>query len=260
MPTNPIYAYFNNLLALSLDTTNSSLLAGAVNEDELFVHFVGKNHTDYPTATITFKRSDGTISPELVMEQTSFVYAGTVFPAGTYSNSYKFLFYDDWILALKGSLEATVRLYGVNGNVLVSGKLTLSVQSSVFSPETTITPTQYTNLVNQINSLATNDNAVKIILPNCRNDDSVSLTIGMPVYASGSIGASGKIKIKRASALSTAPQSNKLLGVVADNCIAVNADGNVMILGDVIGVNTATLTEGQPVFFSNKVCLLIWNN
>jgi hypothetical protein len=252
MPTSPIYAYFNNLLVLSLDTTNSSLLAGAVNEDELFVHFVGKNHIDYPTATITFKRSDGTISPELVMQQTNFVYSGTTFPAGTYSNSYNFLFYDDWILALKGPLEATVRLYGQNGNILVSGKLTLSVQPSVFSPETTITPAQYTNLVAQINSLSTNDNAVKIILPNCRNDDSVSLTIGMPVYASGSIGATGKIKIRRASALSTESQSNKLFGVVADNSIATNAEGNVLILGELQGVNTnsAEIIEGQPIFVS----------
>jgi hypothetical protein len=248
MPS-PIYAYFNATLDLSLDTTNASLIAGAANEDELFVYFLNKSHVDYPTATITFKRSDGTISPELVMDQTSFVYSGTAFPTGTYANSYKFLFYDDWILALKGPLEATVRLYGVNGNVLVSGKLTVNVEASVFSPETTITPTQYTNLVNQINSLATNDNAVKIILPNCRNDDTVQLTVGMPVYASGSIGASGKIKIKRASANYTIPQSNKLFGVVIET-INVGSDGGVMILGEVTGVNTATLIEGEPVFVS----------
>jgi len=246
--TNLIYAYFNSLLVLSLDTLESSLNAGAVNEDQIFVHFLGKSHVDYPTATITFKRSDGAISPELVMQQTTFAYSRSVFPAGTYANSYTFVFYDDWILALKGPLEATVRLYGVNGNVLVSGKMTLSVQPSVFSPETTITPTQYTNLVNQINSLATNDNAVKIILPECQNDDTVQLTVGMPVYASGSIGTSGKIKIKRASALSFS-QSNKLFGVVAQT-INIGNSGNVMILGELQGVNTTGLTEGQPVFVS----------
>jgi hypothetical protein len=248
MPS-PIYAYFNATLDLSLDTTNASLIAGAANEDELFVYFLNKSHVDYPTATITFKRSDGTISPELVMEQTSFVYSGTAFATGTYANSYKFLFYDDWILALKGPLEATIRLYGVNGNVLVSGKLTVNVEASVFSPETTITPTQYTNLVNQINGLATNDNAVKIILKDCQNEDTVQLTVGMPVYASSAIGASGKVRIKRASANYTIPQSNKLLGIVMET-INTGGEGDVMILGEVTGVNTATLTAGQPVFVS----------
>jgi hypothetical protein len=257
MPTSPIYAYFSSLLALSLDTTQSSLIAGAVNEDELFVNFQGKNHVDYPTATITFKRSDGTISPELLMIQTSFVYSGTKFPVGTYANSYRFVFYDDWILALKGPLEATVRLYGQNGNVLVSGKMTLSVQPSVFSPETTITPQQYSNLVSQINSLANNDTAAKLISA-VRNDEAVNLKVGQMIYVSGSVGSSGLLEVKKASNLGETT-SSKTFGMVATAMNTTNAkDGYVYIYGLLTGINLNDVDVSESVFVVGDVGAALW--
>jgi hypothetical protein len=186
------------------------------------------------------------------MEQTSFVYTGTAFPAATYSNSYKFAFYDNWILDKAGLLEITVKLYGTAGNVLVSGKLTVSVDPSVLSTTVTITPDQYTDIVSQISSLTSRDQSTKVIQPNCVNKDTIPLTIGTAVYASGSVGASGKIEIKRASADYAEIQSNKLFGIVADNSIAVNAEGSVIIAGELIGVNTniSAITEGQPLYLS----------
>jgi len=69
-----------------------------------------------------------------------------------------------------------------------------------------------------------------------RNDDSVTVSKGMVVRASGTLGASGRIKVKRMIADGSIP-AMYVLGIAMHD-IAVGADGYVMTQGKIRKVNT----------------------
>ena len=68
-----------------------------------------------------------------------------------------------------------------------------------------------------------------------RNDDSVTLTKGTPVYITGNVGNTDRLLVRRANAasLSTMPA----IGLAGD-AIAVGADGEVITHGKLINLNT----------------------
>jgi hypothetical protein len=97
----------------------------------------------YPQATVTFKRSDGAVSPELLMTQSSITHNAETF------EGFEFDFYDAWFLGISGQLEMTVRLY--SGTIIdAQGKLTMSVQNSVSPTVTTITVDQYQDIISRL--------------------------------------------------------------------------------------------------------------
>lgn len=82
----------------------------------------------------------------------------------------------------------------------------------------------------------------------CRNDDTVTIPDGTPVMFSGTIGNSGRIKIKRMVADGTFP-GYVFLGVTTQS-IAVGADGFVTTFGKVRGVKT-NINEGGGVVWDD---------
>jgi hypothetical protein len=81
-----------------------------------------------------------------------------------------------------------------------------------------------------------------------KNNDNTAITIGMPVYIFSTLGASGTLTVKKATADHTIAPVKKLLGVVMDPSIAPNGFGEILILGELTGLNTNGLTQGQPIY------------
>jgi hypothetical protein len=79
-----------------------------------------------------------------------------------------------------------------------------------------------------------------------RNDDSVTVSKGMVVRASGTLGASGRIKVKRMIADGTIP-AMYVLGIAMQD-IATGADGYVMTQGKIRQVNTTAYSEGAVLY------------
>jgi hypothetical protein len=132
---------------LSLDTTDQTIVQGSVNANTLYCAFANRPNTQYGLATVTFKRADGMISPEMVMVPATFEQ-----PAGTSHLGFSFGFYDFWFLEVSGILEMSIRLYGEN-LIIAYGKITVSVQKSVVAEETYITTEQYEQMLQNIATL-----------------------------------------------------------------------------------------------------------
>lgn len=135
-----MYIFFGSTGAVSnIDIDDEDLVQGSVNANNLYVYHVGKPNLSY-TATVTFERSDGELSPERTLTPYTFTYE-TVEYAG-----YHFLFDDEWILAKSGELKATVRLRNGAGVVLATGLITAPVEQTVYDAEPNVTITQYNDL------------------------------------------------------------------------------------------------------------------
>jgi hypothetical protein len=79
-----------------------------------------------------------------------------------------------------------------------------------------------------------------------RNNSGVSIPKGAAVYQTGSSGTTLTVALADASLEATASQT---LGL-AQETIGINANGYVIAVGQLDGISTATLTEGQIVWLS----------
>jgi hypothetical protein len=127
----------------TLDTTNETFIEGSVGVNNFFAAFENRSWAEYPICTATFKRNDGSVSPELVLTQESFTQNNVTY------NGFKINIYDLWFFAIPGKLEVTFRLYS-NNSIFAQGKVTISVQKSVTSSTASITPDQYQSLLNYL--------------------------------------------------------------------------------------------------------------
>ena len=96
-------------------------------------------------------------------------------------------------------------------------------------------------------SIVQSQTATKVIY-NVKNDEATPITIGMPVYIFSTVGNSGTLTVKKATADHTIAPIKKLLGVVKDLSIAAGALGDVLVFGELTGFDTSLLTQGQPIY------------
>lgn len=82
----------------------------------------------------------------------------------------------------------------------------------------------------------------------CKNQTGSTIAAGVPVYAAGTVGNSGRKLIAPMVADGTI-NSRYFLGVTAES-IASGADGLVMDRGTIKGVNTSTFTDGDVLWVS----------
>ena len=85
-----------------------------------------------------------------------------------------------------------------------------------------------------------------LVLKLVRNNSGASIPKGSAVYLTGSSGTALTVALADASTEATASQT---LGLTQET-IANNANGYVVAVGELTGVNTSTLTEGQIVWLS----------
>jgi hypothetical protein len=78
-----------------------------------------------------------------------------------------------------------------------------------------------------------------------RNDDSITLTKGTPVYITGNVGATDRLLVRRANAtsLTTMPA----IGLMSD-ALAVGADGAAVVLGKLTGLDTAAYSINTTLY------------
>lgn len=142
-----MYALFGSSGTLiTLDTSDQTIIQGSVNANTLYCAFENKTPASFPLATITFARSDGAISPEIIMTANNFTYNSTSY------SGWKIDFYDDWILAKAGPLQMTIKLY--QGSIIMAqGMVTVSVQKAVVADYSELSAEQYSNLLSEIASI-----------------------------------------------------------------------------------------------------------
>ena len=83
----------------------------------------------------------------------------------------------------------------------------------------------------------------------CKNQTGALIPDGTPVYAAGTLGASGRIKIAPMIANGSI-DAKYFLGVTTED-IADGDDGKVTTFGKIRGLNTAAYTEGQTLWVSS---------
>ena len=84
-----------------------------------------------------------------------------------------------------------------------------------------------------------------------RNNTASIITKGTAVYATGTLGASGRITVAPMIANGTIP-GRYFIGLAAEN-IAIGADGQVCSYGKIKGLNTNTYTDGDVLWLSPTV-------
>ena len=84
-----------------------------------------------------------------------------------------------------------------------------------------------------------------------KNQSGATIPKGQVVYASGTLGASGRILIEKYLANGTIP-SRFVIGVTAED-IANGADGNVMSFGKLRNINTSSYNDGDVLYASPTI-------
>jgi hypothetical protein len=272
-----MYAFFNTLGQLTF--VSESVIQGSEAANNLYASFENKTWTNYPIATITFRRDDGTTSPEIQMTQHAFTYNSV-----NYSNGFLFNFYDEWFTAIAGKLEATIRLYGQGGVISAQGLITIEVQSGVAPAYVDLEPEQYQEILsliseayNDIESLhfdetfepgattsgdfyydETTTRRTLTYIHTHENGQTQQIPLGQVLYGIGKNTSGSQIlkgqpacwsgvqgnhpTFQGASASAATPLLNEMVGVT-DTTTANNDYGPVVVFGIVTGVNMNTIME-----------------
>jgi hypothetical protein len=140
---------------------------------------------------------------------------------------------------------------GTVTSVALSVPSGLSVSGSPVTTSGTITitgagnSTQYldgTGALQTFPTLLSSDNLVKLV----RNQSGATMTAGTVIYISGATGNKPLIAKALATGDATSAQTYGLL----QSSIANNADGYVVVIGNVSNLDTSALTEGQQLYLS----------
>jgi hypothetical protein len=272
-----MYAFFNTLGQLTF--VSEPVIQGSKAANNLYASFEGKSWSQFPIATITFRRDDGSTSPEIQMTQEAFTYDSV-----NYTNGFLFNFYDEWFTALAGKLEATIRLYGQGGAISAQGLITIEVQAGVAPAYVDLEPSQYQAILsliaeayNDIEALhfdetfepgattsgdfyydnTTNRRTLTYIHTH-ENGQTQQIPLGQVLYGIGK-NTSGSQIIKGqpvawsgvqgnhptftgANASTATPELNAMVGIT-DTATANNDFGPVVVFGVVTGVNMNTIME-----------------
>lgn len=261
-----MWVYFNASMVAAVRVFDTPIRQGDTG-DELFVVF--ENYVNFANKFVTLQIGypNGTLSAEVfftIPSSKQFVLPTTGAVGDEFTNGItyigaNYIFADNSWFEQFGIHKITVRVYddvgGSPGAVETTGLFNFNVETSVFTPNPDVSLVQYQYLLAQIQGLIQPNFEDKVIYF-VRNDEASQLTVGTAVYVSGTTGASGILKVKRASASIGVSQPNKIFGVVVDP-IAVNANGYVVIMGLVGGINTSAFSAGENVFLGTSPGTLV---
>jgi len=80
-----------------------------------------------------------------------------------------------------------------------------------------------------------------------KNTSGVTISKGHPVYATGSVGASGQVEVAAANATVSIPTKMPAIGILEEELID-NAQGFAVSLGIIRGLNTSTYNINSPLY------------
>jgi plastocyanin len=104
----------------------------------------------------------------------------------------------------------------------------------------------YDDVLNQVRLSVAAPDVARTIYQTAVNQSGQTIIKGTPVYLTGSVGASGKIKISPASS-STESSSSKTFGFTAETIID-GAEGQIITEGLLTGLNTTGADDGEPIW------------
>ena len=276
-----LYYNKNTYQLITIDDGGESIVVGDDGGKEFQFYFgTGTELSDYVndvTIPVNFlgraviERPDGEVTNELYL---------------TPQSGYFKLIITDWISQVEGNLEITTRLKVSDGDggyvVYPFTMATIPVEAGVAPGDDTIEDAQYQALLDAVNAIPTGTTPFQqIILYNAAGNaiatyNGTNITwayrginaemfenLFVEVTANGNIangdvvqydsaiGASGKIRAKKAVASEINANPKLILGV-ATNAISNGQDGTVNWFGEINGINTTGYTAGQIVYYASE--------
>mgnify|MGYP000214891520 CR=1 FL=1 len=112
----------------------------------------------------------------------------------------------------------------------------------------------YDDVLNEVRLSVAAPDVARTIYQTAKNETGATLAKGKPVYVTGALGASGKIKVGLASNVAEA-QSSKTFGFTAES-ISNNGEGQIITEGLLSDINTVGGADGDPVWLGSNGSLI----
>jgi plastocyanin len=112
----------------------------------------------------------------------------------------------------------------------------------------------YDDVLNEVRLSVAAPDVARTIYQTAKNETGATLAKGKPVYVTGAVGASGKIKVGLSSNVAEA-QSSKTFGFTAES-ISNNGEGQVITEGLLSNINTVGGADGDPVWLGASGSLI----
>lgn len=196
--------------------------------------------TSFPTSKDTLINPQPTDSPELVSH------------AAQHANANDAIEALETKVGVNNSADATSHDYKIR----TLESYAISYETAQDAAGALLGHTNHTNLIatyddvlNEVRLSVAAPDVARTIYQTGLNSTSATILKGTPVYLSGSVGASGKIKISPSSSLSE-PVSSKSFGFTAENILA-GAEGQIITEGLLTGLDTTGANDGDPIWLGS---------
>ena len=201
--------------------------------------------TSFPTSKDTLINPQPTDSPELVSH------------AAQHANANDAIEALETKVGVNNSADATSHDYKIR----TLESYAISYETAQDAAGALLGHTNHTNLIatyddvlNEVRLSVAAPDVARTIYQTAKNETGATLTKGKPVYVTGSVGASGKIKVGLASNVAEA-QSSKTFGFTAES-ISNNGEGQVITEGLLSDINTVGGADGDPVWLGASGSLI----
>jgi len=196
--------------------------------------------TSFPTSKDTLINPQPTDSPELVSH------------AAQHANANDAIEALETKVGVNNSADATSHDYKIR----TLESYAISYETAQDAAGALLGHTNHTNLIatyddvlNEVRLSVAAPDVARTIYQTALNETGATIPKGTPIYISGAVGASGKIKISLASCVSDS-SSSKTFGFTAESIIN-GGEGQVITEGLLSGVNTSAALDGDQVWLGS---------
>jgi plastocyanin len=201
--------------------------------------------TSFPTSKDTLINPQPTDSPELVSH------------AAQHANANDAIEALETKVGVNNSADATSHDYKIR----TLESYAISYETAQDAAGALLGHTNHTNLIatyddvlNEVRLSVAAPDVARTIYQTAKNETGATLAKGKPVYVTGAVGASGKIKVGLSSNVAEA-QSSKTFGFTAES-ISNNGEGQIITEGLLSDINTIGGADGDPVWLGSSGSLI----
>jgi len=201
--------------------------------------------TSFPTSKDTLINPQPTDSPELVSH------------AAQHANANDAIEALETKVGVNNSADATSHDYKIR----TLESYAISYETAQDAAGALLGHTNHTNLIatyddvlNEVRLSVAAPDVARTIYQTAKNETGSTLAKGKPVYVTGAVGASGKIKVGLASNVAEA-QSSKTFGFTAES-ISNDGEGQIITEGLLSDINTVGGADGDPVWLGSNGSLI----
>ena len=201
--------------------------------------------TSFPTSKDTLVNPQSTDSPKLVSH------------AAQHANANDAIEALETKVGVNNSADATSHDYKIR----TLESYAISYETAQDAAGALLGHTNHTNLIatyddvlNEVRLSVAAPDVARTIYQTAKNETGSTLVKGKPVYVTGAVGASGKIKVGLASNVAEA-QSSKTFGFTAES-ISNNGEGQIITEGLLSDINTVGGADGDPIWLGSSGSLI----